>query len=195
MLYAPKPLRQRYYLLLALDAQLARIALMRREPGLAQLKLAWWRDTLANPPASGHPLVAELASVWTDAAPALIGLVDAWEEVTVQDSGLQNAAEQVAAARAHAFAAAAAAPADDRCRSAARRWTLVTFSAHAPDQEQRTAMLAAAHGIAQVKLPRHLRPLALLDGMARRAARRGGGALLGDRLSPIAALRLGIFGR
>ncbi len=194
MLYAPKPLRQRYYLLLALDAQLARIALMRREPGLAQLKLAWWRDTLANPPASGHPLVAELASVWTDAAPALIGLVDAWEEVAV-DSSLRNAAEQVADARAHAFAAAAAAPADDRCRSAARRWTLVTLSAHAPDQEQRTAMLAAAHGIAPVKLPRQLRPLALLDGMARRTARRGGGALLGDRLSPLAALRLGIFGR
>lgn len=195
MLYAPKPLRQRYYLLLALDAQLARIALMGREPGLAQLKLAWWRGTLANPPASGPSLVAELASVWVDAAPPLIGLIDAWEEVAVQDSGLQNAAEQVADARAHAFAAAAGVAADDRCRSAARRWTLVTLSAHAPDQEQRTAMLAATRGIARVELPRQLRPLALLDGMARRAARRGGGALLGDRLSPLAALRLGIFGR
>ena len=37
--------------------------------------------------------------------------------------------------------------------------------------------------------------VAVLAGLARRSGKRGGGPLIGDRLSPLAAIRLGIFGR
>ena len=48
---------------------------------------------------------------------------------------------------------------------------------------------------AEGQLPAALRPLAVIEGLARRSLRAGGGPMLGDRLSPLVALRLGLFGR
>jgi hypothetical protein len=53
-----------------------------REPMLAQLKLAWWRDRLAADPAvwpKGEPLLARLAQ-WREPA-GLGALVDGWESL------------------------------------------------------------------------------------------------------------------
>lgn len=196
VLYAAQSLRPRYRSLLLLDAQLARIALSAREPMLAQLKLAWWRDAIADPgEAPAQPLVQELATSWPEGPARLTILVDGWERVAVGEGGFLAVAEAVAEARAAACAAAARAVPNDAIQAASRRWTLVTLARLAPDAQEREAMLATARGIGRAPLARGLRPLALLDGLARRALRRGGGALLGDRLSPLAALRLGIFGR
>jgi len=195
VLYAPKRLRPRFYVMLLLDAQLARIALTAREPMLAQLKLAWWRDTIAGPARSqGHPLAQELETSWPEGREPLSGLVDAWEDVAAGER-LLAAAQAVAGARSAAFAAAARAEPGGACASAALRWTLVALAVRHPGESERENMLAAAREIGPAPLPRDLRPLALLDGLARRALERGEVALLGDRLSPLAALRLGIFGR
>ena len=121
-------------------------------------------------------------------------MVDAWEVVATGE-GLLAAAQAVAEARSAAFAAAARAEQGGACASAALRWTLVTLAVRAPGERERENMLAIAREIGPARLPRDLRPLALLDGLARRALERGKDALLGDRLSPLAALRLGIFGR
>lgn len=196
VLYAPQPLRACYHSFLLLDAQLARIALTAREPALAQLKLSWWRDACIDlSKRRGSPLLLELAQAWGGDGSALVGLIDGWEEVAVGEGGFAAAAERLGEARAVACAAAAGVPVDEACRVAARCWTLVTLAAAAPDDWQRTAMLDTARALPATQLPRALRPLALLDGLARRALTRGGGPLLGDRLSPLAALRLGIFGR
>ncbi len=195
-LYAPQRLRRRYHALLLLDAQLARIVLTAREPALAQLKLAWWRDGCGDlSQARGAPLLLELAQAWSGESAALVGLVDGWEEVAAGEGSYADGAEGLAEARAVACAAAAGVPVDGNCRVAARRWTLMTLAAAAPDDRQRAAMLDTARALRAAQLPRALRPLALLDGLAGRALARKGGVLLGDRLSPLAALRLGIFGR
>lgn len=195
VLYAPRRWRTRYHSLLLLDAQLARIALTGREPALTQLKLAWWRDACGDLAlARGSPLLLELAAAWGSEGSALVGLVDGWEEVAVHEGCFAAAAERLAEARALACATAGGVAVDDACRVAARRWTLVTLAGAASDSAQK-AMLDTAIGLPAMRLPRALRSLAVLDGLARRALARGGASMFGDRLSPLAVLRLGIFGR
>lgn len=195
VLYAPRSLRSGYRSLLWLDALLARIALTAREPALAQLKLAWWRDACAalGQPAS-HPVLAALVVTGYDDREALVALVDAWEEVAVGERGLPAAAESLGRRRAGLLARCAGEPEAAAC-AAARSWTLATLANHAASIEEREEMLRAARAGPLSRLSRPLRPLAVLAGLARRAAGRGGGHLLGDRLSPLVAMRLGIFGR
>lgn len=193
--YAPAELRRAYRAILALDTVLRRLALSAREPLPAQLGLAWWRDACgALPQAQGHPVLRALAASWPVGPDALVALVDAWEEVAVADGGFARAAEAVAEERAGVLSISAR-EAQDATRDAARVWTLATLADHAPGGADRTAMRAAAWEIAPRRLPRMLRPLAVLEGLARRALAADRGALIGDRWSPLAAMRLGIFGR
>ena len=193
--YAPRSLRPVYQAVFALDATLRRVSLGAREPLPAQLRLAWWREALAALPARrDHPILAALADTWRTDTAALVALVDAWEEIAVGDGVAEAAAEQVAGPRASAFAkcadesAALALP-------AARCWTLVALADRASNDQERARMLDRARHVELLRMPRKLRPLAVLAGLAQRAGRRGGSDLLGDRLSPLAAIRLGILGR
>ena len=192
--YAPVRLRSGYSALLALDGVLARIALGAREPLPAQLKLAWWRDGCARlPDARGHPVLAALAESWEGNSAPLTALVDAWEEGAGTEHGFPAAAEAVARQRATALARCAGV--DQRAGlEAARAWTLATLADHASDPAERAQLRVAAGLIRPQRLPRILRPLAVLAGLARRAVA-ADRPLLGDRLSPLAAMRLGIFGR
>ena len=191
---APAGLRPCYAAILGLDRVLSRIAVAASEPMLAQLRLAWWRDRCAALDRTGHPLLEALGGCWHAGSEPLVALVDAWEAAALADIGLAASAEPLAAARCAAMAACA--EADRRAgMAAARCWTLVTLADHAGGAAERAAMLAQAGAATLPRLPRSLRPLAILGGLARRAARRGGGRLIGDRLSPFAAMRLGIFGR
>ncbi len=192
---APRHLRDGYEAVFALDGILSRVALSRREPLPAQLRLAWWRDACAELPGrGGHPVLGALARSWT-ADPAPLGsLIDAWEEVVVLPQGFSAAVESVAQARGGVVCVLTGAPLDIALPDA-RSWTLATLADHSEDHAQRTALRQAAVRGAQVRQARSLRPLAVLAGLARRAviAKRSG--LLGDRWSPIVAMRLGILGR
>lgn len=193
--YAPAALRARYHGLLALDGLLARIALSAREPLPAQMRLAWWREACGCLTERAEtPLGSALAESWRGETALLVGLVDAWEEVAAREAGLERPAEQVARARGAALAACAG-ESDAIALPAARCWSLVALAPHAADETERAAMLAAARATRLPALPRSLRPVAVLAGLARRSGKRGGGPLIGDRLSPLAAIRLGIFGR
>ncbi len=79
--YAPKGARLRLSWLLAFDLRLAEIGERAREPMIAQLRLAWWRDVLAKPVGArpkGEPLLAQLGDdILT--AQAAARLVDAHE--------------------------------------------------------------------------------------------------------------------
>lgn len=194
-----KGLRPAYRALFAFDAELRWIALSLREPMLTQVRLAWWRDSLTSlADVSGHPVLEALAQDWPAEPELLTGLVDGWEQFAIAEEGFADACRALAAHRAAALLACAAVS-DTQTASLAEQaalcWTLVTLADHAPGDEEREAMLQSARSIRLLRLPAALRPLAVLAGLSVRAARRGGGALLGDRLSPLAALRLGIFGR
>lgn len=191
--YAPATARARYRALLALDATLRRIALA-REPLPAQLKLAWWRDACARlSEARGHPVLEALRERWPHDPATLVALVDGWEELVAADDFV-GAAETLAMARGAALAACAGASEGD-ARNAARAWTLATLAHHAPGDSPREQMRATVRQLPAPTLPRALRPLAVLAGLARRAVDADRVELIGDRWSPLVAMRLGIFGR
>lgn len=81
--YTPVALRPAFTLLLQLDARFADIVRKAREPMIAQIKLAWWRDAFAAEPAlrpKGEPLLQALGACGDLISPsALEELVSAWE--------------------------------------------------------------------------------------------------------------------
>jgi 15-cis-phytoene synthase len=184
----------------ALDARLAGIVRTASEPLLGQIQLAWWRDQLALPPElrpRGEPLLALLAA-WQGEAASLGALVDGWELI-LADTALDAAAlAGHAEARAQAGAALArllgAEGVADEAQRAVRGWALVDLAVRLGQSAERAAAQALVdqQDWRAAGLPRSLRPLAVLHGLARR--RRGRMELLDGPLALGAALRLGLFG-
>ena len=194
--YTPGALKNGFAVVLLLDHVVRHAALGAREPMLIQIRLAWWRDELGrlSEGTANHPVLRHLARQWPGDPGPLVALVDAWEKLSIGDAFMAGA-ESVAKARSDAMGTLLKAEPRGPCLAAARCWSLVDLAALAPDAEMRAAALESAGAIPPVRLPANLRPLAILAGLARRAVRRGEVALIGDRLSPLAAMRLGIFGR
>ena len=188
--------------LLLFDRLLARIVLTFNEPALAQIRLAWWREELTRereglvaPP---DPLLASLLETWPSRGPVLASLADGWETLLPGGEDSRFEAVGLAQARGKAFAALAeiggsAIAASDAARHGAV-WAhaeLVLIGGGEQDELLPAGLSAAAN---LPNLPVGLRPLAMIGGLSRRSLKRGGKPLFGDRLSPFAALRLGIFG-
>ena len=184
--YAPASARERWRGLLALDRRLQRIALGAREAVLAQIKLAWWRERFAMPAArwpGGEPLLAALHA-WEPQRAALAGLVDGWE-------GLVGAEADAAAVGTlvEARAQACAALADLLGHGDAVGETLAVARIWARrDLAGRLGFGSGPPEIPPIRLPRAMRPLAVLAELARSGE--GGAAL---RLAR--AVRVGLLGR
>lgn len=198
--YAPASARTDWLTLLALDTRLAGIVRSAREPMLAQLRLAWWRDRLSGDPAGwpkGEPLLARLSG-WNAEIAGLAALVDGWEAL-LGDAPLDvEALSSFADGRAAAGAALAGVLGADRgdAKAAARRWALADLALHLGDPVERTSavkLLGAA--LPGGRLSRPMRPLTVLAGLSARAIRRGAGEALSGPGALVAAIRLGILGR
>lgn len=188
--YAPRGSHRQVLGLLALDARLAAIVRADAEPVMAQIKLAWWRDRLRQDPAEwpqGEPLLALLAAAGIATAP-LAGMVDGWEMLLAEDLDAPAFAE----ARAQGWAAL-----DPAAAQPAREWALADLALNLGTQEEAASVRqqALAEPWAAARLPRTLRPLTVLHGLARRALRTGADDLLGGPAALPLAIRLGIFGR
>lgn len=141
--YAPRKLRPAWTGLLALDHRLADAARPGREAIMIQLRLAWWRDRLAEPAATwpqGEPLLG-LLTVWDNERAALGMLVDGWEAQVVGEDG-GTALERARAGAVLALTRLAGLPETPALAGAAADW--------------------AAGRVLPANLPRVLRPLALL---------------------------------
>lgn len=198
--YAGSGQRQLLLGFFALDTRLAAIVRGASEPLFGQLQLAWWRDQLALPPElrpRGEPLLA-LLEPWRGEEASLSALVDGWElllgEAPLDATALAGHAE----ARGHACAALArltgAEPAVPEALRAGCNWAIADLAARLGQGEERgTALkLAERQDWRAARLPRGLRSLAVLYGLARR--RRGQAELLDGPLALGAALRLGMLG-
>ena len=141
--YAPRAVRPAWTGLLALDRRLADAARPGRDVIMIQLRLAWWRDRLAEPAAHwprGEPLL-QVLTAWDSDRGALGGLVDGWEaQVVGEDGGV--ALERARAGAILAIARMAAVPVTAALAEAATDW--------------------AAGRALHSRLPRVLRPLVLL---------------------------------
>ena len=198
--YAPTSARDDWLSLLLLDARLAGIVRAAREPMLAQLRLAWWRDRLSSDPSGwpqGQPLLARIAA-WGDRVKGLVALVDGWESLLGDAPLAQGALAGFAQGRAGGLAALAmrldADPA--LAHGLATRWALADLALHLGDAVERKtalALLDAAPAFRPASAP--LRPLAILAGLSDRAVRKGAAEALSGPGALLAALRIGLLAR
>jgi len=171
--YAPVATRPLWIGYFALEQRLADAARDGRDAIMIQLRLAWWRDRLGEEAAQwpkGEPLLAALGP-WNPERAALAALVDGYEALHVGDEG----PAALDAARVGAMAALA------------RLSGVEDISAVEQTARQWRGTDAPSSHVS--RLPRSMRPLALLRGMA----------LRGEHGSPLSqfftALRLGLLGR
>ncbi len=105
--YTPIVFRPALTLLLQLDARFADIVRKAREPMIAQIKLAWWRDAFAAEPAlrpKGEPLLQSLGACGESIKlSALQDLVSAWELLLGEGEWAAQDVEAHAALRGRAI--------------------------------------------------------------------------------------------
>ena len=186
--YAPPRARRLWLGLFALDARLGTTVHNGAQPMLTQIKLAWWRDELAKPMAErrrGEPLLALLED-WGDDAACLAALVDGWELILGDEPVQPGVALEFAGERARACLSLADrldVSADDTAQ-AAQGWALADIGAALAEP--------ADFAWRPVKLPRGMRPLQVLYGLAART--RGQLPFISGPRSVFRAVRLGLLG-
>ena len=202
--YAHPDDRLAYHAMFELDRRLADIVAGSSEPMIGQLRLAWWRDVLGKQPGdrpNGEPLVAALNTAWGAHSGGLGTLVDAWEGILLAETLDRNAALQFTEGRGASWTALASGPFAGENPSeitlAAQAWFLADLLSHLSDAEERevVAALADSTQLRSTRLPRRLRPLAILSALGSRALAAGGISPMEGRGAALLALRIGIFGR
>lgn len=104
--YVPSRFRPAFALLLQIDNRFEGLLRAAREPMIAQIKLAWWREAFANPPhlrPKGEPLLQALNEAG-DLIPntALEALVLGWEILLGSEEWSQDILDKHADLRAEA---------------------------------------------------------------------------------------------
>lgn len=201
--YAPARSRLPTLALFALDARLAGLLRHSREPMLAQLRLSWWRESLARDYREwpeGEPLLAALRS-WEGGHQRLAALVDGWEALTGPAPLPGQALQAMAHGRAEAFGALAHAIGRGQEAPAAYRlgeqWALADLAMRLGNAQERAAAAALAGSEDRCFRPpvsRALRPLLVLRGLAFRRLEKGSEAAAMSPAAVLKALRLGLLG-
>ena len=162
--YTPIVFRPALTLLLQLDARFADIVRKAREPMIAQIKLAWWRDAFAAEPAlrpKGEPLLQALSACGDVISPsALQDLVSAWELLLGEGEWAAQDLEKHAALRGGAIFGSYAAWIGEGCdvSSVSHQWALDALRLEFPSK------LSVPNNQPLPALPkgRKLRPLSIL---------------------------------
>lgn len=191
--YAPAAVRKANLALLLLDSRLRSIVAGGGEPAIAQIKLAWWRERLSEPRArwpEGEPLLGLLREWPGDPAP-LANMADGWE-MLLADTLDQQTIAQYAEGRARGWEALGG----QNAGLTARRWALADLLLHlSPGAEADAVQAALAKEPPASPVPRNVRPLGVLHGLAMRAIRRQSAELLDGPGAMLTALRFGVLGR
>ena len=162
--YTPVAFRPAFTLLLQLDARFADIVRKAREPMIAQIKLAWWRDAFAAEPAQrpkGEPLLQALGEFGdTIKLSALEDLVSAWELLLGEDEWAAQDVAKHAALRGGAIFGSYAAWMGEGCdvSSLSQQWAIDALRLEFPSK------FVALNNQPLPALPkgRKLRPLSIL---------------------------------
>lgn len=196
--YAPAQSKVDWLTFLSFDTRLAGLLRQARDPVLAQIRLAWWRERLAQAPAErprGEPLLARLAD-WPDGGAGLAVLVDGWEALLGEPPLAEDALNAFGQGRAEAVAALAGklnvpAPLSDLALS----WSMADLACHFGDPREQVIARNLMHDAPAKGLRRELRPLLVLQRVSIRAARKGGAAHLTSPGALVTAMRAGLLGR
>lgn len=186
--YATARYRAEWAGFFALDARLAALVRAAREPMVAQIRLAWWREQvsgLGSTARTDEPLLGELAELGGKAV-ALVHLVDGWEAMLLEDTEVGAGAKLLTDARARTIVELFDAQMlEHAIRSAATAWTLGEYRTPEPKPELQAGFT----------LPRHLRPVQMLGRLGQRAIVGQRAELLASPLDLLLAMRIGLIGR
>lgn len=200
--YAPRDARPVFQDLFALDRRLADAVRQASEPIIAQLKLAWWRDRFAQSAAEwpkGEPLLARLAT-WNADVSRLGALVDGWEGLLAEGALSDSAIIAFGEGHADAWSVVTQAlghegsPPAEQC---ARLWAFADLAAHCSSAEDAERVRTVANDLLArpvPRLPRALRPFAVLGALGRRSLRSAKPVVAGPG-DFLAAVRAGMLGR
>ncbi len=197
--YAPRRCRSVTLALFALDGRLAACVRRGREPIVAQLRLAWWRDVLAKPVAEwpSGDLVLDQLRDWDNPAP-LSELAVGWEALLAEELDAGDIAE-FCDARGHAFVQLARqihVNASDGAMIAGKLNAAADLIEHLSDDAERNLVKKYARDLRPPRLPSALRPLQILAELSATVIERGtSGGLIAGRRDALRAIRIGVFGR
>ena len=150
--YAADPARAA--LALAIDERLAGALRAAREPMIAAIRLAWWRDVLVKDDASkghGEPLVAAWRAWQPDEAAReyVDDLIDGWSALADPDAPARATADAFSCHRGGGLFALLTGDSSPPMQAAGRLWSLWDLAAHVEDEElAQTAMETASEALA-----------------------------------------------
>lgn len=189
-LYAPAALRPALFAIHALDLALLDVATTTTDPMVGQIRLAWWRERIAElgqRAAPAQPILAALTSAGVTPA-SLDGFDD--PSLALIDGSPLEWAEQRGERLFAAISVALGVPVAPDTLAAGRGWAAVDGWWRGYLQQHDAAKLLAD---APRKSPTPLRPLLALVAVARRDARRTDpGQPDGVTLSPSRQVRLAV---
>lgn len=200
--YVPAPAKADTLALLALDARLAGIVRSDGEAIIAQMKLAWWRERLADDPAGwplGEPLLAQLQH-WRGDVSCLVPLVDGWEGLLAETLG-RGAITNFFTGKSLAWAALADGIGTGKTtrsvEQASKEVALFDLSRNLSQGEEAdlAAELCVKESWKRAKLARPMRALAVLHALSRRAWHDDRSQLLDGPGAMLLAMRVGFTGR
>lgn len=146
-----------------------------REPMIARIKLAWWREALERLDSAPPPPEPVLVALAEHVLPAgikgaeLADMEAGWAPLTDPDPLTGDALRHYARARGTAlFALSARLLGGEAPAGAGARWALVDLARRSGPEDRKYAMAGAAAQPASGKWPAKLRPLGMLDRLARR---------------------------
>lgn len=203
--YCPPATRARFANTLALDYRLSQIVARTSEPMLGQMRIAWWRDMLGQPPTArpkGDAVLDAVSQIWGGETAPLIAMVDGWEQILAQPPLPQDAALAFAQGRADAVLCATLCDPQSAnyspARAAAQVWALADLAAKVSDADERAMLVNLGLASAQRRqgrLPPSARGLAVLGALGRRALKAGGVPLMQGRTAALIAFRAAMIRR
>jgi 15-cis-phytoene synthase len=144
------------------------------ERGISLIRLAWWREALERldrAPAPAEPVLQGLAAhvLPTVAGAELAEMEAGWVELLAEGALERDALDRYAAARGGLLFrhSARLLGGGEATEPAGERWALVDLARHSM-RDAPAALTAAAARPALSKWPKPLRPLGMLDALARR---------------------------
>ena len=197
MRYTSREFRAKLSTVFALDRRLGQLVAQTSEPMLGQMRLAWWRDVLAQPSdarPSGDNVLDAIGRYWDREENGLVQLVDGWEHMLSEPPLASQAAQAFIAGRIEAVAAIS----DTKdVRLVARRWACADATAHTAQEDERQTFikLGLEDADQKIALPKSLRGLSVLNALSLRALRANGIPLMHGRGAAATILRASIIGR
>ena len=181
--YVPTRRRSAIAALWRLDAALGAVLAGGREPLISEIKLAWWRDSLAKLDTARVPAEPILQELAKHALPAGVGgadlarLEDAWTILLAEGSLTAEQLGRYAAGRGALLfrlsASILGARLSPEMERAGEAWALVDLARHSNPADAAAAIEAARERLSLLRWPSRLRPLGMLAALAARDVEAG----------------------